>query len=164
MTLFIVPTVTCNIYFSSKVAKHAKQHMLTKLSQWVSMRFCSLLHGFLSKSHDLICYIKLRRCSLLYLSIKTLDYVISPHHVYLSKTTKHWDSFVSHCKYGCEQWPRLPSQYHIWWRWATMVVFFHWEGMDWRWKGDKEQLEERTWEERTCLITVTPGWSPLITT
>ena len=33
----------------------------------------------------------------MYISIKTLDYVLSPHHVYLSKTTKHWDGFVSHC-------------------------------------------------------------------
>ena len=99
MTLFIVPTVTCNIYFSSKVAKHAKQHMLTKLSQWVSMQFCSLLHGFLFKSHDLRCYIKPRRYSLFYISIKAQDYVINPHQVHLSKTTKHWDGFVSHCRF-----------------------------------------------------------------
>ena len=61
------------------------------------MRFCPLLHGFLSKSHDLSCYIKPRRYSLFYISIKTQDYVISPYQVHLSKTTKHWDGFVSHC-------------------------------------------------------------------
>ena len=31
------------------------------------------------------------------ISIKTQDYVISPYRVHLSKTTKHWDGFVSHC-------------------------------------------------------------------
>ena len=65
------------------------------------MRFCPLLHGFLSKSHDLKCYIKPRRYSLFYKSIKTQDYVISPHQVHLSKTTKHWDGFVSHCTCCC---------------------------------------------------------------
>ena len=33
----------------------------------------------------------------MYMSIKTLDYVIFSHQANLSKTTKHWDSFVSHC-------------------------------------------------------------------
>ena len=61
------------------------------------MRFCSLLHGFLFKSHDLRCYVKPRRYSLFYISIKIKDYVISPYQVRLSKTTKHWDGFVSHC-------------------------------------------------------------------
>ena len=28
---------------------------------------------------------------------KALAYDITPHHVYLSKITKHWESFVSHC-------------------------------------------------------------------
>ena len=32
------------------------------------------------------------------MSIKTLDYVIFSHQANLSKTTKHWDGFVSHCK------------------------------------------------------------------
>ena len=61
------------------------------------MRFCPLLHGLLSKSHDLRCHIKPRRYSLFYISIKTQDYVISPYQVHLSKTTKHWDTFVSNC-------------------------------------------------------------------
>ena len=61
------------------------------------MRFCSLLHGFLFKSHDLSCYVKPRRYSLFYISIKAQYYVINPHQVHLSKTTKHWDGFVSHC-------------------------------------------------------------------
>ena len=61
------------------------------------MRFCSLLHGFLFKSHDLRCYVKPRRYSLFYISIKIKDYVISPYQVHLSKTTKHWDTFVSNC-------------------------------------------------------------------
>ena len=30
-------------------------------------------------------------------SFRTLDYVIISHQALLSKTTKHWDSFVSHC-------------------------------------------------------------------
>ena len=99
MTFFINLTVKCNIYFGLKSGKTCKIiHMLTKLSQWVSMRFCPLLHGLLSKSHDLRCYIKPRRYSLFYISIKTQDYVISPYQVHLSKTTKHWDGFVSHCK------------------------------------------------------------------
>ena len=33
----------------------------------------------------------------MYMSIRTLDYVIFSHQVNLSKTTKHWDGFVSHC-------------------------------------------------------------------
>ena len=33
----------------------------------------------------------------MYMSIRTLDYVIFSHQANLSKTTKHWDSFVSHC-------------------------------------------------------------------
>ena len=73
--------------------------MLTKLSQWVSIRFCSFLHGYLFKSHDLKCSTKPRRCSLLYISFRTLDCIIIPHQVLLSKTAKHWDSFVSHCSY-----------------------------------------------------------------
>ena len=32
------------------------------------------------------------------MSTKTLDDVITSHQVHLFKTTKHWDSFVSHCK------------------------------------------------------------------
>ena len=35
----------------------------------------------------------------MYMSIKTLDYVIFLHQANLSKTTKHWDGFVSHCNY-----------------------------------------------------------------
>ena len=34
----------------------------------------------------------------MYMSIRTLDYVILLHQANLSKTTKHWDGFVSHCK------------------------------------------------------------------
>jgi hypothetical protein len=34
------------------------------------------------------------------MSTKTIDYVITPHQVHLSKTTKHWDGFVSHCNYS----------------------------------------------------------------
>ena len=34
----------------------------------------------------------------MYMSIRTLDYVIFSHQANLSKTTKHWDGFVSHCK------------------------------------------------------------------
>ena len=33
----------------------------------------------------------------MYMSIKTLNYVIFSHQANLSKTTKHWDGFVSHC-------------------------------------------------------------------
>ena len=33
----------------------------------------------------------------MYMSIRTLDYVIFLHQANLSKTTKHWDGFVSHC-------------------------------------------------------------------
>ena len=33
----------------------------------------------------------------MYMSIRTLDYVIFSHQANLSKTTKHWDGFVSHC-------------------------------------------------------------------
>ena len=31
------------------------------------------------------------------MSAETMDYVITLHQVHLFKTTKHWDSFVSHC-------------------------------------------------------------------
>ena len=71
--------------------------MLTKRSQWVSILFCSLPHGSLFKSHEITWFIKPRRCSLMYMSIKTLDYDIFSHQANLSKTTKHWDGFVSHC-------------------------------------------------------------------
>ena len=70
--------------------------MLTKLSQWVPIWYCSLLHRFLSKSHNLNCSTKPIRCSLLYISFRTMDCVIIPHQVLLSKTAKHWDGFVSH--------------------------------------------------------------------
>ena len=33
----------------------------------------------------------------MYMSIRTLNYVIFSHQANLSKTTKHWDGFVSHC-------------------------------------------------------------------
>ena len=33
-------------------------------------------------------------------SFRTIDYVIISHQALLSKTTKHWDSFVSHCMYA----------------------------------------------------------------
>ena len=71
--------------------------MLTKLSQWVPLRFCSLLLEYLFKSHDPRYSIKPRRCSLLYINFRATDYVITPHQVLLSKTAKHWDGFVSHC-------------------------------------------------------------------
>ena len=38
----------------------------------------------------------------MYMSIKTLDYVIFSHQANLSKTTKHWDGFVSHCSMCCD--------------------------------------------------------------
>ena len=57
-------------------------------------------YEFLIKSHDLKISIKPRRCSLYNMRTKTLDYVITLHQVHLSKTTKHWDSFVSHCSYA----------------------------------------------------------------
>ena len=71
--------------------------MLTKLSQWVSIRFCPLIHRFSLESRDLKCYVKPRRSSLFDVSFKTLDYVIISHQALLFKTTKHWDGFVSHC-------------------------------------------------------------------
>ena len=63
--------------------------MLTKLSQWVPIRFCPLLHRFLSESRDIKCYIKPRRSSLFDVNFRTLDYVIISHQALLSKTTKH---------------------------------------------------------------------------
>ena len=36
-------------------------------------------------------------CSLFDQSFRTIAYVITPHQVHLSQTTKHWDGFVSHC-------------------------------------------------------------------
>ena len=39
----------------------------------------------------------------MYMSIKTLDYVIFSHQANLSKTTKHWDGFVSHCRLGSQK-------------------------------------------------------------
>ena len=78
--------------------------MLTKLSQWVTIWFCSLLHVFLSKSHDLRCSVKLKMYSLFDKSFRTIAYVITPHQVHLSQTTKHWDSFVSHCIFTPRLW------------------------------------------------------------
>ena len=73
--------------------------MLTKLSQWVTIWFCSLLHVFLSKSHDPRCSVEPKMCSLFDKSFRTIAYVITPHQVHLSQMTKHWDSFVSHCNF-----------------------------------------------------------------
>ena len=83
--------------------------MLTKLSQWVPIQFFSLLYRFLSKSRDLNCSTKPRRCSLLYISFRTMDCVIIPHQVLLSKTAKHWDGFVSHCICDLVKVLKLPS-------------------------------------------------------
>ena len=41
----------------------------------------------------------------MYMSIRTLDYVIFSHQANLSKTTKQWDGFVSHCT------SRMPRQH-----------------------------------------------------
>ena len=38
-------------------------------------------------------------CRFFDISFRTLDYVITSHQALLSKTTKHWDDFVSHCTY-----------------------------------------------------------------
>ena len=72
--------------------------MLTKLSQWVAILFCSLFHGFLLESHYCGHFRKARWCSLLDINFKILAYVITPHQVYLSKMIQHWDSCVSHCR------------------------------------------------------------------
>ena len=98
MTLFIVPTITFDIVFGFKSGKTCKIIDAQKLSQWVPILFCSLLCVFLFKSHDIKCSIKPRRSSLFDINFRTLTYVITPHQVHLSKTTKHWDGFVSHCK------------------------------------------------------------------
>ena len=100
--------------------------MLTKLSQWVSILFCSLPHGFLFKSHEITWSIKPRRCSLMYMSIRTLDYVIFSHQANLSKTTKHWDGFVSHCTIyadlACQEIQNAPKQYSTWNLVATIII------------------------------------------
>ena len=101
--------------------------MLTKLSQWVSILFCSLPHGFLFKSHEITWSIKPRRCSLMYMSIRTLDYVIFSHQANLSKTTKHWDSFVSHCitnSLHCH-----PLQMGLVWVWTCLLILILWSSM-----------------------------------
>ena len=59
--------------------------MLTKLSQWVTIWFCSLLHVFLSKSHDPRCSVKPKMCSLFDKIFRTIAYVITPHQVHLSQ-------------------------------------------------------------------------------
>ena len=86
--------------------------MLTKLSQWVSILFCSLPHGFLFELHEITRSIKPRRCSLMYMSIRTLDYVILLHQANLSKTTKHWDGFVSHCM-DAEGWHERQCEFSM---------------------------------------------------
>ena len=40
----------------------------------------------------------------MYMSIRTLDYVIFSHQANLFKTTKHWDGFVSHCTRRVYNW------------------------------------------------------------
>ena len=42
------------------------------------------------------------------MTAKTIDYVITLHQDHLSKTTKHWDSFVSHCIMKCFHCTGLP--------------------------------------------------------
>ena len=99
MTLFIVPTVTFDIVFGFKSGKTCKKidaHKTVPMSH--NMVF--LLHVFLSKSHDHKFSVKPKMCSLSDKSFRTIAYVITPHQVHLSQTTKHWDSFVSHCSSG----------------------------------------------------------------
>ena len=86
--------------------------MLTKLSQWIKISFCSLLHEFVLESHDSRHFQKARWCSLLDTNFKTLAYVITPHQVHLSKMTKHWDSFVSHCTYEVNETVETPEVMH----------------------------------------------------
>ena len=52
-------------------------------------------------------------CSLMYMSIRTLDYVIFSHQANLSKTTKHWDGFVSHCTLQTWAFELLTNNYII---------------------------------------------------
>ena len=82
--------------------------MLTKLSQWAPIQFSPLLHRFLSESRDIRCNIKPRRCSFFDISFRTLDYFITSHQALLSKITKYWDSFVSHCNTKVSQKEREP--------------------------------------------------------
>ena len=75
----------------------AKLYMLKKMSQWLIILFGSLLNQFWSKSCDSglvrkpICYSFLHKQAML------PDYVRRSHQSDLSKTSKHWDIFLSHC-------------------------------------------------------------------
>ena len=62
----------------------------------IQHHFC--LQRFLSESRDLRCNVKPKRYSFSDISFRILDYVITSHQALLSKTTKDWDGFVSHCK------------------------------------------------------------------
>ena len=81
----------------TKVNNQSKLCMLKKMSQWVTILFGLLLHQFLSESCDLWS-VKKPRCYILFPQIfRSLNYVIKSHQPDLSKSSKHWDIFLSHC-------------------------------------------------------------------
>jgi hypothetical protein len=59
-----------------------------------------LLHQFLSKSHDLGLIWKPRWCNITCIIFRLLSILFDLWQANLSKVTKHWDSFLSHCSLG----------------------------------------------------------------
>ena len=85
--------------------------MLTKLSQWVSIRFCPLLHRFLLESRDLECYVKPRRSSLFDVSFKTMS----------SSHTKHFCSKQQNI--GTVLWATVPLLIYSLWEAVLLTVY-----------------------------------------
>ena len=65
--------------------------------QWLIILFGSLLNQFWSKSCDSGLVRKPRCYSFLHKQVMLPDYVRRSHQSDLSKTSKHWDIFLSHC-------------------------------------------------------------------
>jgi hypothetical protein len=75
----------------------ANEERVKKLPQWVTILFGLLLNGFWSKSHDPRFILKPRCHNSLYNHTRSPAYVSTSYYINLSKMSKHWGSFLSHC-------------------------------------------------------------------
>jgi len=113
-----------------------------KLPQWVTILFGLLLNGFWSKSHDPGFVLKPRCHSSLYNHTRSSAHVSSSYHINLSKMSKHWGSFLSHCK--GEHPKKKSKKVKIWqnnWAhcWPTMSKGI---GRQWAWWWDRGQYDK----------------------
>ena len=86
-----------NVTDQKKCIISQKKCMLKKMSQWLVILFGSLYNQFQSKSCDSGLVRKPRCYSSLHKQVMLPDYVRRSHQSDLSKKSKHWDIFLSHC-------------------------------------------------------------------